>query len=65
MQCWAIVKREVRQRAVVFRPKGTTIGFETVPDSKNQNAADGPYKPQNHGIFKPISALGYTAHLTA
>jgi len=57
-QCWAIVKREARQRMVVFRPKGAANGFEPVPDSRSQNATDEPYKPRNHGVFKLVGAQG-------
>jgi len=56
-QCWAIVEREVRQRTVVFRPKDTTSGFDTVPDSRSENATDEPYKPRNHYVFKLVGAL--------
>jgi len=37
--------------------KDTAIGLETGPDSRSQNAADGPYKPRNHDVFKPYGAL--------
>jgi len=32
----------------------------SIANSRSQNAADRPYKPRNHGVFKPFGALGVT-----